>query len=114
VKPLKIDLREMTFTVFKKVAGKNDLSAGKGKQVSVDGRVLAIFNVDGKFYAIDGKCSHRGGPLWDGFLDGIVVSCPWHGSEFDLASGEVRSPPAKEKVRSYKVKIEGNDILVDV
>lgn len=99
---------------LKKVANRSEIGPGEGKQVNVEERVLAIFNIDGKFYCIDGKCTHRGGPLAEGFVSGKIVACPWHGSEFDVTTGEVRGPPAKEKVSCYKVKVEGNDILVDI
>jgi len=99
---------------FKKVAGKSEIKPGEGKQVDVGEKVLAIFNIDGEFYCIDGKCKHRGGPLAEGFVSGKIVSCPWHGAEFDVTTGEVKGPPAKENVACYKVKVEGDDILVEI
>ncbi len=99
--------------VLKKVANRDEIKPGEGKQVDVGDKMLAIFNIDGKFYGIDGKCNHRGGPLAEGFVSGKIVTCPWHGSEFDVTTGEVKGPPAKENVSCYKVKVEGNDVLVE-
>ena len=57
-------------------------------------------------------CTHLGGPLDEGTLEGYDVECPWHGSKFDVRSGDVTNPPAQEPVASYEVKIEGSDILL--
>lgn len=99
---------------LKKVASVNDLPEGKGKQITVDGKALALFNVDGKFYCIDGKCTHKGGPLGEGEIEGTIVTCPWHGSKFDIITGEVKASPANKKLTTYKVKLTGKDILVEV
>ena len=64
-----------------------DVPAGSGRVFEAAGRTLAVFNVDGRFYAIDNECSHRGGPLGDGDLEGHVVLCPWHAWRFRLSDG---------------------------
>ncbi len=75
---------------------------------------IAIFNVDGAFYAMNDTCTHASGPLSEGELDGTVVTCPWHGATFDIKTGGVLGPPAPDGIRSYEVKTEGEDVLVKV
>ena len=75
---------------------------------------IAIFNVEGAFYAIDDTCTHRGGPLSEGTLDGKQVTCPWHGGVFDVATGEVSGPPPLQGVSRYNVRIAGGDVEVEV
>ena len=74
------------------------------------GKKIALFNVDGTFYAIDETCTHRGGPLSEGMLMGIEVTCPWHGAVFDVRTGSVLGPPAPKGVARYNVRVEGDDI----
>src|SRR5258708_6738651 len=69
-----------------KVANLSELPPGTGRQVKAGGRALAVFNVDGTIHVIDGTCTHRGGPLGEGELNGTVVSCPWHGGKFDVTT----------------------------
>jgi nitrite reductase (NADH) small subunit len=97
-----------------KVALTSDLSPGTGKVVQADGRNIALFNVEGTFFAIDNTCTHRGGPLGEGELSGDTVECPWHRAHFNVKTGAVTSPPAGAGVRSFLVKVEGNDVLVEV
>lgn len=97
---------------FVKIGQTSDLAPGEGMSVEVDGEVIALFNVAGTFYAINDECTHDGGPLGEGELDGDVVACPWHGAEFNVRTGELLLPPADCDVRSYLVKVEGDDILV--
>lgn len=96
---------------FVRVAGTADIKPGRGIVAEAKGKTLAVFNVDGTYHAIDNTCVHRGGPLGEGDLEGSVVSCPWHGWQFDVATGEcVKNPSAKVEV--YQVKVEGSDIKV--
>ncbi|MBI3012529.1 MAG: Rieske 2Fe-2S domain-containing protein [Elusimicrobia bacterium] len=99
--------------VFRKVIQKSDLQAGCGKTVEIEGIPIALFNVGGNFYAIGNTCLHRGGPLGEGDLSGNVVTCPWHAWEFDVTTGCALHSP-EEKVQSYEVKLEGEDVLVAV
>ena len=99
---------------FVKAIAKTDLTAGHGVMVELQGNKIAIFNVDETFYAVDDTCTHVGGPLSEGELEGTTVTCPWHGATFDVETGGVHSPPASDGVRSYEVKIEGEDVLVKV
>ncbi|MGH7174366.1 MAG: Rieske (2Fe-2S) protein [Gemmataceae bacterium] len=99
---------------FVKVATIQEVPTGKAKQVKVGGKTLAVFNIDGGFYALDDICPHRGGPLSEGELSGIQVVCPWHGAAFDVTTGAHLCPPARGDVASYKVQIVGDEIQVDV
>ena len=69
------------------VALVDDVPPGTGKVVQAGGRLLALFNVEGRFYALDNTCLHRGGPVGEGDLDGTVVTCPWHGFQYDVTTG---------------------------
>ena len=95
-----------------KVAETKDVPAGKAIAVDVQGVKVAIFNIDGSYYAIDDTCTHRGGSLSEGQFEGTVVTCPLHGATFDLTSGNHLSPPAPTGVTRYEVKIEGEDVMV--
>src|SRR5687767_5125104 len=97
---------------FIRVADTKDIPISQMKEVQVDGESVCIADVDGKYYAISNICTHEGGPLADGTLNGYEVECPWHNSKFDVRTGEVISPPANEPEPIYEVKIEGNDILI--
>jgi len=96
-----------------KVAKIADIPPGSGKVVEAGGKALAVFNCDGTFYAVDNTCKHRGGPLGEGMLSGTSVTCPWHGWEYDVTSGEC-SMDASIKVQKFDVKVEGEDILVSI
>jgi len=96
---------------FIKVAIKDDIKPGTGKKVDLNGTPLALFNVDGTFYAIDNTCLHRKGPLGDGEVEKNIVTCPWHGWKYDILTGNCQTNPGL-KVKSFKVKVEGEDILV--
>lgn len=96
---------------FVRVASTADVKPGQAVVVEVNGKTLAVFNVDGAFHAIDNTCVHRGGPLGEGDIHGKVVACPWHGWQFDVTTGEcLKNPSAKVDV--YQVKVEGDDITV--
>lgn len=96
---------------FVRVAGTGDVQPGHGMVAEINGKSLAVFNVDGVFHVIDNTCAHRGGPLGEGEVEGNVVTCPWHGWPFDIATGTcVKNPSAKVEV--YQVKVDGNDVKV--
>jgi len=97
-----------------KVAHTKDLTPGKAAAVELEGNRIAVFNVEGVFYAIDDTCPHAGGPLSEGTVKDCKVTCPWHEADFDLKTGDVLSPPAFEGVKSYKVVVEGNDVKVEL
>jgi ferredoxin-NADP reductase/nitrite reductase/ring-hydroxylating ferredoxin subunit len=97
---------------FVKVAYTKDIQSSQMKEVEVNGEKICVVNIDGKFYAISSICTHEGGPLADGTLEGYEVECPWHNSKFDVRTGEVTSPPASEPEPAYEVKVDGNNILI--
>jgi ferredoxin-NADP reductase/nitrite reductase/ring-hydroxylating ferredoxin subunit len=97
---------------FVRVAETKDIQTSQMKEVQIDGQNVCIANVDGKYYAIGNVCTHEGGPLADGRLEGYEVECPWHQSKFDVRTGEVTSPPASESEPTYEIKVDGNSILV--
>lgn len=85
-----------------------------GKLVQAGGQSIALFKQNGNYYAIENTCTHRGGPLSEGMLAGNVVTCPWHGAEFDIKTGAVLSPPAPRAVKSFPVRVSGNDVEVEI
>ena len=95
-----------------KVASKKDVPPGEARIVRVKESEVALFNVNGNFYAIDNVCPHRGGPLAEGALDGCIVTCPWHGWQFDVTTGALAMNPA-EKLKCFKVRVKGDDVLVE-
>ena len=97
---------------FVKVAETKDIQTSQMKEVQIDGQDVCIANVEGKFYAIGNVCTHEGGPLADGKLEGYEVECPWHQSRFDVRTGGVTSPPASESEPTYEIKVDGNSILI--
>jgi len=97
---------------FVKVAETKDIQSTKMKAVEVAGENICLVNVEGKYYAMGNVCTHEGGPLAEGTLEGYEVECPWHGSKFDIRTGKVTRPPANEPESTYEVKVEGNDILI--
>jgi len=99
---------------FVRAASTDDVPAGQARMVEVNGREIAIFNVGGSFHAIDNTCTHVGGPLCEGELEGSEVTCPWHGAVFDVTTGEVLGPPANEAVSRYNLRVAGSDIEVEV
>ena len=98
--------------MFSKATAASDVAPGTGKLVTVEGKEIALFNVDGTFYALDNECPHRGGPLGEGDLEGCIVTCPWHAWQYDVRTGE--SITDDLKVPRYDVKVEGGDVLVAV
>ncbi len=99
---------------FIKVATVGELAPGQAKRVEVQGKAIALFNLGGSYHAIDDTCTHRGGPLSEGDVEGQVVTCPWHGATFDVTTGRVTGPPARAGVTSYPTRVHGADIEVEV
>jgi nitrite reductase/ring-hydroxylating ferredoxin subunit len=96
-----------------KVASVGDVEAGQGRVVEADGKMLALFNVDGVFYAMDNACAHRGGPLGEGDLDGTIVTCPWHAWRWDVRSGANANNPAL-RVACFPVSVENGAVFVEL
>lgn len=99
---------------FVKVAQTNEIEPGQARIVGVKGKKIALFNVEGQFFAIDNTCSHKGGPLAEGEVSGHEVTCPWHHGRFDVRTGEVVGPPPQRAVTRYGVRVTGTDIEIEV
>lgn len=95
-----------------KVADRTEIPEGKMKQVTVGASRIMVANVGGKFFAIGNVCTHMGGPLAGGRLEEHAVTCPWHGSQFDVRTGEVVRSPASKPEPRYEVRVEGENILL--
>lgn len=98
---------------FVKLATLEEPATGTAKEVEFEGRIYAIYNVDGVISVIDGICPHQGGPLADGQVQGTIVTCPWHGWQFDIRTGKT---PLGSKIKQgvFEVKVEGHEVLVGV
>lgn len=99
---------------FRRVARAGEIPPGEARAVEIDGKPVAIYNVDGEFFATCDTCSHEEASLADGWLDGDIVTCSSHGAEFNVRTGAVLSLPATEPIATYPVRVDGNDILVAV
>jgi len=96
-----------------KVAEGNELPPGQGKLVQVDGKDIALFNVNGTYRAMAAVCPHEDGPLHEGEVDGDTIVCPWHGYDFSVKTGECSVDP-ELRALIYVVKTEGNDVFIEV
>lgn len=92
----------------------DEVRPGRGTTVRAAGREIAVFNVDGEFYAIDAVCTHEGGPLGEGTLMGTTVSCPWHYAAFDVTTGDSLDPIAPCGVESHPVQEDDGRIMVEI
>jgi nitrite reductase/ring-hydroxylating ferredoxin subunit len=97
---------------FLRAARKDEIPVGTIREFSLEGKAVALANVGGNFFAINNTCLHRGGPLGEGTLDGNVVTCPWHGWQYDVTTGKLAMNPAVA-VPCYPVDVRGEDIFVD-
>jgi len=93
------------------VAKSEELGPGQFRVVEVNGNEVALFNLNGSFYAIDNMCAHQGGPLGEGLLEGETVICPWHSWKYNVKTGICSTNPSR-KVKTYSVKIENGQIQV--
>lgn len=91
----------------------DDCPPGQGRELVVDDRIVALFNVEGQFYALDGVCPHQGGPLGKGCLTGHLVTCPWHGWQFDVRTGQHRTS-ASVRQPALPLEIKGGMIFVQL
>jgi len=99
---------------FVTAAKLGDVPEGQAIVVTVGDTEVALGNVQGQIYAVANLCTHDGGPLGEGELLDHHIECPRHGARFDLRSGAVRALPAVVPIPTYEVKVEGDDVLVDV
>jgi len=96
-----------------RIAEAADCPAGLAIELVAEDRIIALYNVEGQFYALDGVCSHQGGPLGKGQLCGKTVTCPWHGWQYDVTTGKQE---LSETIRqpSLAVKVEDGGVFVDL
>ena len=99
-------------TDFVKVADLNEIKPGQRKIIEFEDVTVALLNVKGEYFCIEDVCTHDGGPVAEGQLDGYSIECPRHGALFDIRDGRVLSMPAVVPMPTYEVRIEGNNILV--
>ena len=99
---------------FVKVASANEIAPGHARLVNVRGKEIALFNIEGNFFALENACTHEEGPLAEGDIEGNEVTCPWHGARFDIRTGEVLSAPAYNDVARYNVRVTGSNIEVEI
>ena len=99
---------------YVKVAKKSELPEGQPVAVEAQGTPIALFRVDDQVYALKDLCTHEEAPLSEGEVENGEVVCPWHGATFKLDSGECTAPPADESVQRYNVRINGDDVEVEV
>jgi len=97
-----------------KVGSKADFGKGFIVLVEANGKDIAIANVAGNLYAFDDRCPHMGGHLSRGLLTDNMVRCPLHGSQFDVTTGEKKAGPATKPIKTYPVKVQGNEVIVDI
>jgi 3-phenylpropionate/trans-cinnamate dioxygenase ferredoxin subunit len=94
------------------VAPAQELLPGTWRVVDVEGALIAVFNLDGQFYAIEDVCTHDGGVLTGGEIEGEVIVCPRHGAKFSIKTGAVLAPPAYESIETFPVRVEDGMVQV--
>lgn len=99
--------------MWHRIAAVSECPPGTSLERVAGERMVALFNVEGTFYALDGVCPHQGGPLGKGALTGCLVTCPWHGWQFDVRTGQHRLN-AKYYQPKFEVQVEGEDVLVRI
>ena len=97
-----------------RVARTAEVPAGQAKVVQAQGQRLALSNVEGSYYAIEDLCTHDGGPLGEGMLIGPLLECPRHGARFDVKTGRPVTLPAVIPVKTFPVKITGDEVWVEI
>ena len=100
-------------TRYVKAARVDEIAPGEKEIVEVDGILVVLVNLDGRLYAIEDVCTHDGGPLGEGKLDGCELICPRHGARFDVRTGAATRMPAIEPAPTYAVRVEDGDVLIE-
>ena len=99
---------------FLKLTTQSELPAeGEAKEFELGGKTICVANVGGTIAAMDNVCLHMGGPLGQGYIEGNKLVCPWHGWEYDPKTGQMEDDP-KTKLAVYPIKIENNDVMIDI
>ena len=96
-----------------RIAAETDVPPGEGREFVAGGRIVALFHVEGRFHALDGVCPHAGGPLANGAMDGNVVTCPWHGWQFDVTTGQ-HCLSAGICQASFPVRVADGEVFVEL
>jgi 3-phenylpropionate/trans-cinnamate dioxygenase ferredoxin subunit len=97
---------------FIRVASVRDIPDPGRKLVEIDDRLVVLIHAAGHYYALDDVCTHDGGPLGEGELDGFAIACPRHGAKFDIRDGRALTMPATKPTVAHEVKVEGDDVLI--
>lgn len=100
--------------VWTKLGPKEGVEVGRGKEFTVQGVTLAVFNVSGKFYATEARCRHQDGPLAEGKLKGEIVECPWHFWNYNVRTGKLMDYVKDVKLSTYPVEVKGSDLYIDI
>ncbi len=95
-----------------RVASVGEIPPGEMKLVALGGEEVVVANLGGQFVAFASRCTHRGGPLAEGELQGEVVVCPWHAGQFNVRTGEVVAPPPSQPIATYQVRVQGDDVYL--
>ena len=114
IEPVRCEKKSIKSMALHTIAKASETPPGTISVHEIDGKRIALCNVNGRFYAIDDVCTHDGGPLDQGELEGNLVECPRHGAKFDVTNGRAVVLPAVQPVKTYKVEINGDDVLVDL
>ena len=99
---------------FVEVAKKSQIPDNGVIGVQAQGKALALISVGGNIYALDDRCPHEAAPLSDGQIEGGEIVCPWHSSRFDVKTGRVTMDPAMEDIATYKVRVVGDAVEVEI
>ena len=99
---------------FVKVARANEIAPGHARLVNIKGKEIALFNIEGTYFALENACTHEEGPLAEGDIEGHEVTCPWHGARFDVRTGKVVGPPVQQAVARFGVRVTESDIEVEM
>jgi nitrite reductase/ring-hydroxylating ferredoxin subunit len=97
-----------------RVCTQSEIAPESVKAYEVGDKRLAVYNIEGKFYVTDDECTHASASLADGILEGDIIECSLHFGAFDVKTGAVKAPPCSFALRTYKVVLEGDDVLVDL
>jgi nitrite reductase/ring-hydroxylating ferredoxin subunit len=97
---------------YRAICPESEIPPGAARRVEIDGKEIALFNVDGAFHAVEDTCLHAGGPLHEGTLEGTTVTCPWHAWRFDVATGSCNLNPMVSLTR-YAVRVRGGMVEIE-
>jgi nitrite reductase/ring-hydroxylating ferredoxin subunit len=99
--------------MFIKLCAAIDISLGEMRQFDLKDKEVLVINLNGELYCLDGRCSHAGAPLYEGTLEGEILTCPWHYSQFNIKDGSVFRGPAEEPLHLYRTEIRNNKLYVE-